>query len=237
MANETRPRREPTGTSRIRKTDRAGRAPGRRRTRRLGGSPVRPRPIAESGDPAPGPVEAKRDRHEREPYREEGPADREPIRFIPSRDREPVREPIPEREPGMSVRERLARDRGERDGGPIHHEGIPMARDRDRDRDITPLLRERARDGETGGPGAGPAYRERPDARDILQQYTGGREYVPPIAQRTQRTHRAPAAARPMSNCPPSFPTAKKISSATRRFTIATRTSSAARSISPSFRR
>src|SRR5208337_2558483 len=47
-----------------------------------------------------------------EPYREDGPADREPIRFV--REREPLRERI-DREPGMSIRERLARDRAERD--------------------------------------------------------------------------------------------------------------------------
>ena len=35
----------------------------------------------------------------------------------------------------MSIRERLARDRAERDAGPAHHEGIPVNRDRDRDRE------------------------------------------------------------------------------------------------------
>ena len=67
------------------------------------------------------------------PYREEGPADREPIRYLRERERperEPIREPIrerTEREPVISVRERLARDRAERENTPIHHEGIPVA--------------------------------------------------------------------------------------------------------------
>ena len=190
MANETRPRREPSGTSRIRKTappaaPSVGDDPN-------SAAPGPAAPYAKSGEPSPGPVEIKRDRQEREPYREEGPADREPIRFIRSRDREPVREPVVEREPGLSVRERLARDRGERDGGPIHHEGIPMARDRDRDRerDITPLLRERSRDGDTGGPSTapGPAYRDRPEREtpyNTREHNTREREYTPPV--RTER--------------------------------------------------
>jgi transcription termination factor Rho len=196
MANETRPRREPTGTSRIRKTV-APSAPT------AGDDPVNLAPGAvpsypKAGEPVPGPVENKRDRPDREPYREEGPADREPIRFIRTREREPVREPVAEREPGLSVRERLARDRAERDAGPIHHEGIPMARDRDRDRDhnrdrdrerdVTPLLRERSRDGDTGGPGSGPPpvhnYRDRPE-RETPYNIPREREYAPP--PRTER--------------------------------------------------
>jgi transcription termination factor Rho len=166
MANETRPRREPSGMSRIRKTvppstppaadDPGGPAPG-------------PAPsFAGGGEPASGPVENPRDRQDREPYREEGPADREPIRFIRQREREPV-----EREPGLSVRERLARDRGDRDGGPIHHEGIPMARDRDRD--ATPLQRERTREAD-----AGAGYRERPDREAAYSSRDREREYAPP---------------------------------------------------------
>ena len=123
MANETRPRREPTGTSRIRKTvapsappvadDPSGTAPGPAAS------------YSEASESSPAPAENQRDRQDRERFREEGPADREPIRFIRQRDREPVREPARART-GLSVRERLARDRAERDGGPIHHEGIPM---------------------------------------------------------------------------------------------------------------
>ena len=182
MANEIRPRREPSTTSRIRKTvapvapptsdDPVAAAPG-------------PAPsYSKAGEPVPGAIDKQRDRQDREPYREEGPADREPIRFIRQREREPVREPVVEREPGLSVRERLARDRAERDGGPIHHEGIPMARDRDRD--PTPPARERSRDHDTGGPGGapGPNYRERSD-REAPYMPPREREYSP--SPRTER--------------------------------------------------
>jgi transcription termination factor Rho len=188
MANEIRPRREPSTTSRIRKTVAPIAPPA-------GDDPVAapPGPVPsypKAGESAPGPIDNKqRDRQDREPYREEGPADREPIRFIRQREREPVREPVVEREPGLTVRERLARDRAERDGGPVHHEGIPMARDRDRERerDPAPPARERSRDHDTGGPGSatGPNYRERSD-RDL--PYTPPhsprdreREYTPPV--------------------------------------------------------
>jgi transcription termination factor Rho len=162
MANETRPRREPTGTSRIRKTsstpasaapdDSEGTTSGAASS--FGGVAAEP-PTAPEG---------LRERKDREPYREEGPADREPIRYLrerPERER-PERDPArerPERE-SMSVRERLARDR-EREGVPTHHDGIPLVRDRDRDRDREsplPVARERRADQE---PAAG--YRERVD--------------------------------------------------------------------------
>ncbi len=185
MANEIRPRREPTTTPRIRKTvappappageDPAAAAPG-------------PAPsYSKASEPAPGAIDKQRDRQDREPYREEGPADREPIRFIRQRDREPIREPVVEREPVLSVRERLARDRAERDGGPVHHEGIPMARDRERDRDPAPPARERSRDHDTGGPGpgAGPNYRDRTEQRDLPYTAPREREYSPPV--RTER--------------------------------------------------
>jgi transcription termination factor Rho len=142
MANETRPRRESTGNSRIRKTSPSSTAP----TSESPGGPPSEAAATYPGaaESTPAPVESVRNRQDREPFREEAPADREPIRFIRERDREPVRD-RPEREqPTMTVRERLARDRSERDGGPIHHEGIPMARDRDRDRDTSPVVRERA---------------------------------------------------------------------------------------------
>ena len=179
MANEIRPRREPTTTSRIRKTVAPTAPPA-------GDDPVAAAPgpapsYPKTSEPAPGAIDKQqRDRQDREPYREEGPADREPIRFIRQRDREPVREPVVEREPGLSVRERLARDRAERDAGPIHHEGIPVARDRDRD--PAPPARERSRDHDTGGPGAapGPNYRERSDRELPYMPPCGSREYMPP---------------------------------------------------------
>ena len=132
MPNETRPRREPSGTSRLRKSTSPASPPAADDT----AGPTSPPPPSYpgTGDAPPPAVEPPyRDRPGREPYREEGPADREPIRFVRGA-AEPLRE-RPEREPGMSIRERLARDRAERDSGPAHHEGIPVARDRDRDRD------------------------------------------------------------------------------------------------------
>jgi transcription termination factor Rho len=183
MANDTRPRREPTGTSRIRKTvapstppaadDSSGTAPG-------------PAPsYSPASESSPGPAENQRDRQDRERFREEGPADREPIRFIRQRDREPVREPV-EREPGLSVRERLARDRGERDGGPVHHEGIPIARDRDREREATPPVRERTRELDGGG-GNAANFRERPEREPTYgpreRDASRERDYGPPPAR------------------------------------------------------
>jgi transcription termination factor Rho len=174
MANETRPRRESSGTSRIRKSSpppvpSPGEEPGNNSA-----APAQEYPSPGEGSAAP--IEKDRERQDREPFRGEGPADREPIRFIRERDRtEPVRE-RPEREGGMTVRERLARDRGERDGGPIHHEGIPMARDRDRDRDREPtsLARERPRE-----PEPAPGYRERPDREPPYSPREKEREFAP----------------------------------------------------------
>ena len=110
-----------------------------------------------------------RDRPSREPYREEGPADREPIRFV--REREPLRE-RPEREPGMSLRERLARDRAERESA-AHHEGGPIARDRDRDRDSSPAIRDRGRDLDSA-----PDHRDRYDRESSFN--SRDRDYTPP---------------------------------------------------------
>ena len=144
MANETRPRREPSGTSRIRKSTSSTPPPAAEE------KPVAPASKSITAAPSSPPPPAS-ERTPREPYREEAPADREPIRFIRQRDREPApdRSERPEREPGaLSIRERLVRDRGERDAGPVHHEGIPIARDRDRDRDRepAPTVRERLRE-------------------------------------------------------------------------------------------
>jgi transcription termination factor Rho len=195
MANEIRPRREPS-TSRIRKTV-APTAPP------VGDDPVAaaPAPVPsypKASEPAPGAVDKQRDRQDREPYREEGPADREPIRFIRQRDREPVREPVVEREPVLSVRERLARDRAERDGGPIHHEGIPMARDRDRD--PAPPARERPRDHDTGGPGAGPGPNYRDRSEREAPYIPREREYSPPV--RTERPAPPPTYVDPPAEFP-----------------------------------
>jgi len=173
MGNEIRPRREGTGTSRIRKINpsTAAPTPDEPRGEAAGAAPA----YAGAAESGPAPVESQRDRPDREPHREEAPADREPIRFIRERDREPVRE-RPEREPGLTVRERLARDRADRDGGPIQHEGIPMARDRDRD--ATPLSRERTRDHD---PAAG--FRDRTDREPLYpsRDRDRDRDYSPPV--------------------------------------------------------
>ena len=165
MANEPRPRREGTGTSRLRKSSVSASPPV---TDETVGSSSSPPSYPGAGDAAPAPSEPlpyrDRERPSREPYREEGPADREPIRF--SR----------EREPGMSIRERLARDRAERDAGPAHHEGIPVGRDRDRDRDreresCPPVNRDRARRAVAQPP--------RPLRPRLLVQFAGPRLLAP----------------------------------------------------------
>jgi transcription termination factor Rho len=190
MANETRPRRESTGTSRIRKTSPSPTTPPAENST---GAPIGPPPSYAGGvESTSAAVESARDRPDREPFREEAPADREPIRFIRERDREPVRE-RPEREqPAMTVRERLARDRSERDGVPIHHEGIPIARDRDRDRDSSPLVRERERPRDHE-----PAtnFRERPERET---------PYIPPSRDRDRDREFSPPA-RAERPAPPTY--------------------------------
>jgi transcription termination factor Rho len=176
MANEPRSRRETSGTSRLRKSSAPSSAPSADET--AGPGPSTSQTYSGTGEPpAASPEPPYRDR----PFREEGPADREPIRFIRERDREPVRERA-EREPGMSIRERLARDRAERDAAPVHHEGIPVSRDRDRDRDreAAPVIRDRNRDVETP-----PNHRERYD-RDASFN-SRDRDYSPP-PPRVERT-------------------------------------------------
>ena len=102
MANETRPRRESSSTSRIRKA--AMPAPTSPAADDAGREPARPH--ASAPDPVEPPAPAgndyrDRDRVEREPYREERPADREPIRLIRDRDRTASRPA--EREPGLAA--------------------------------------------------------------------------------------------------------------------------------------
>jgi transcription termination factor Rho len=170
MTNETRPRRENSGTSRLRKSSTPASPPVSDET--TGPSPSTPSTHPGTGDAPPAAVESSyRDRPGREPYREEGPADREPIRYI--REREPVRE-RPDREPGMSIRERLARDRAERDAGPVPHEGIPVTRDRE----SGPVIRDRGRDLETT-----PNHRDRYDRESSFN--SRDRDYAPaPRAER-----------------------------------------------------
>lgn len=154
MPNETRPRREPSSGSRLRKSaapapasDDAG--PGHASS----GSP------GADGPETAAPSHDYRER-EREPFRavEERPADREPIRF---RDRD--------RESGLPVRERLHRVREERESAaaaPPPPSREPAARDRDRDGDRLPVRdrdRDRERPRDLDGP---PISRERIE-RDV----------------------------------------------------------------------
>jgi transcription termination factor Rho len=150
MANETRPRRESSSTSRIRKAvslSSGGPAPTSSDVDENGMNA--PAPDANGQDPieTPPPVVNDRyDRNEREPYPQERPADREPIRFL--RDRV-------ERESGVPVRERL-RDRSERESAQVarDRDAAPPARTRgdqdqpvaSRDRDASPPARDRERE-------------------------------------------------------------------------------------------
>src|SRR5271157_3806321 len=167
MTNETRPRRENSGTSRLRKSISPASPPVSEET--AGPSSAPPPTYPGTGEaPSPAAESSYRDRPGREPYREEGPADREPIRFV--REREPLRERI-DREPGMSIRERLARDRAERDTGPAQHEGISV--NRDRDRESAPVIRDRVRDVETA-----PNHRDRFERDSSFNSRE--RDYSPP---------------------------------------------------------
>ena len=158
MANETRPRREPSGGSRIRKSAASAPPPAQDESAGTASTP--------GYAPAPEPAAAP-ERPAREPFREEAPADREPIRFIRARDRAeaPAERHEPEPRAGMTLRERLARDRAEREAAsaPAAHDGIPVRErggDRDRDRDYAPPARERARESAIE---PAPSYRDRGD--------------------------------------------------------------------------
>jgi transcription termination factor Rho len=138
MPNETRPRRESSSTSRIRKpgplSPASAAAPSS-----TSDDHAHPSALPQDGHDVHPPAAEYRERVDREPYRDERPADREPIRFTRDRDRD--REPVREREFGLPVRERLQRDRAEREPG-------PLARDRGErgeraEREAPPLARER----------------------------------------------------------------------------------------------
>ena len=108
------------------------------------------------------------ERIEREPYREERPADREPIRFRDrDRDREPIRERI-ERESGVPVRERLNRSRDDRDGAPT-----PPPRERE---PYQPM-RERARDNDAPPPAGN--HRDRHDRDQVAPPASRDRDREP----------------------------------------------------------
>jgi transcription termination factor Rho len=111
MANETRPRREPSSSSRLRKSTAPDSTPSLGDDAELNPPATSPEatPVSDEHSSAPS---DDRELTERDPYREDRPVEREPIRY-----REPAR---PEREPGP-----LARDR-DRD-----REHGPLARDRE----------------------------------------------------------------------------------------------------------
>jgi transcription termination factor Rho len=167
MPNETRPRRENSGTSRLRKSTPPSSSPVSDET--IGTSASTNPTYPGAGDaPASSGEPQYRDRPAREPYREEGPADREPIRFIRERT---------DREPGMSIRERLARDRADREGGPgsAAHENLPVTRDRERD--ATPVARDRDRTRDRDLEGA-PNHRDRYDRENSFA--ARDRDFAPP---------------------------------------------------------
>ncbi len=165
MANETRPRRESSSTSRIRKAaslSSGGPAPTSPDVDENELNTSLPNPSDQDPvEPSPPVAHDRYESVEREPYPQERPADREPIRFI--RDREPIRDarerevgpPVREREAGLPVRERL-RDRSEREAAQVNREreGALLARTRDhdqplnnsRDRDAAPPTQDRDRD-------------------------------------------------------------------------------------------
>ena len=133
MANESPPRREPSSTSRIRKVV----TPASKAAEDAARKTAEPAP----GDPSPATPAEFRDRAEREPYATE----REPSRY-----REPIRDVRErnEREAGIPVRERLARERGDRDGagtgaGPAPIRDRERVPDRTRDPEAPSNVRER----------------------------------------------------------------------------------------------
>jgi transcription termination factor Rho len=180
MANETRPRRESAGGSRIRKS--AATSP----------PPEQDEIAGAASTPVPPP-----ERSAREPFREEAPADREPIRFIRARDRAeaPAERPEPEPRAGLTIRERLARDRAERDvaSAPPAHDGIPVRdRDRDRDRDHAPAPRERTREVAVEPV---PSYRDRGDREPSFNS----RDRDHPTPSRPDRVAPAPIRDEPVA--------------------------------------
>ena len=178
MANETRPRRESSSTSRIRKAvsmSSGGPAPT---SSDIDESEMNAPALDANGqDPieTPPPVVNDRyDRSEREPYPQERPADREPIRFL--RDRA-------ERESGVPVRERL-RDRSERESAQVA-----------RDRDAAAPARTR---GDQDQPVAGRDRDASPPARDREREYPPAvRTEREPVASAGNETTTAPYAGLP----------------------------------------
>ena len=188
MPNETRPRREPSGTSRIRKnavpppTSNPDEPIQKYVSSNSGGAGD-----VSSGPPTlPGSGDYReRERVERDPYREERPADREPIRF---RDREPVRD----RETGVPVRERLlnrsrdvesaapSRDRDRESGPPPlerDREAVPPSRERLRESNVSSMNRDGMRSGDG-------INRDRDNDRTSVRDRDRERDPAPPSRER-----------------------------------------------------
>lgn len=178
MANETRPRREPSGSSRIRKATSlpsGGAASPSSAADSAGGPPLNAPQNHDVPELTAPPTSDYRDRSERESYRDERPADREPIRFRErDRDRDSARDTRERAETGIPIRERLSRERGDRDASPI-------TRERDRDREAPAMSRDRDRDRDRE---PGPLSRERGERE--AQPASRDRDYAPGRADRDQ---------------------------------------------------
>ena len=98
MANETRPRRESSSTSRIRKAaplSPGAPAPASTVADENGLSPSVASPSSPDSVETPVAAGEYRERVEREPYPQERPADREPIRYVRDRALSTVRHSCP----------------------------------------------------------------------------------------------------------------------------------------------
>ena len=234
MANETRPRRESSGTSRIRKTIPSTAAPSAGRTRRRGHGcgpglsrrgrvARRPRSRA-SATARTASRTAKRPRRIASRSGSSASATASRCENGPSASR--VRARAGALGAGTAgTRPRRARRRPDPPRGNPDGSG-PRPRPRSRRRDAAV-----AAGADSAMPEPGADFRDRTDREASLSRSRDrDRDYSPPV--RAERPRR-----RAMSISLPTIPTKRKTSSATPPSTTATRTSSAARSISPSFRR
>ena len=239
MANETRPRRESTGTSRIRKTSSTTAATSAPEDARM----------PASRRPGPGDAVRRRPGRSARPPVEVSAGPQGPRALSRRRPRGPGADPLSARAASRtgagpsasrcgSARARAGhlgagtagtrprRPRRRPDSSRRDPDG-PGSRPRSRSRS-----RECRRSRASGAATTSrvPSYRDRPDrepsfpTRDRDRDRDRDREFGPPGPGRAARARRAT----PMS--PPISPTTRRISSATPRCTTATRTSSAARS-------
>ena len=203
MANEIRPRREPTGTSRIRKTA-APAAPPAGDDPAVGGPG--PAVLPKAGEPAPGPVD--------KPARPSGP------RAVPRRRARPIASrsgSSASATANRSASRSPSASRACRCANGWHATAASATAARSTTRESRWLATATATAtrsrhcranghaiGETGGPGCRPQLPRAARARDsVIPPTSRARVRAPRV--RTQRTRRA--ARRPMSTCPPNFPT------------------------------